>query len=87
VTPEILSFIALFFIVFILMKFLEKIVKDITTKINITSADRVLGFLFGVVEGFCFVAFLFFLISVQPLFDPSPLMQGSFFDRLFKPFF
>lgn len=84
--PEIISFTALFLIVFIFMKFLEKIIKDITAKLNISFADRFLGLILGIIEGLCFVALIFFIIYIQPLFDPISVTQSGFFDRIFRPF-
>jgi membrane protein required for colicin V production len=86
IAPEVLSFIALFIIVFLVMKFLEKIISDIMVRTNLGGIDKFLGFLLGVFEGFCFSAFMFFVIYIQPLFDPALVTTGSLFAALFKPF-
>lgn len=86
VVPEILSFIALFIIVFLVMKFLEKIISDIIVRTNLGGIDKFLGFFLGIFEGLCFSAFVFFVLYIQPLFDPSPVTAGSLFAAFFKPF-
>lgn len=84
--PEILSFIALFIIVFLVMKFLEKLISDIMDRTNLGGIDRFLGFFLGVFQGLCFSALVFFVIYIQPLCDPAPITAGSLFAAFFKPF-
>jgi membrane protein required for colicin V production len=84
--PEILSFVALFAVVFVLMKFIEKLVSDIMERVNMGGLDKFLGLLLGVVEGLCFTALIFFLLSIQPLFDPSAVTDGSLFAARLEPF-
>jgi membrane protein required for colicin V production len=86
IIPEIIAFIALFLIVFIAIKILEAILKDIIEGIRLGRADRFLGILFGLVEGIIVVSLLLFVFSVQPLFDPEPLLTKSFFAGLLLPF-
>ncbi len=84
--PEILSFIALFLIVFIVLKFIESLISDIMKRVNVGGIDSFLGFVFGVIEGVCFSALVFFIIHIQPLFEPVAVTAGSFFESVFKPF-
>jgi membrane protein required for colicin V production len=86
IVPEVLSFIALFIMVFLVMKFIEKIISDIMDRINLGGIDKFLGFLLGIFEGLCFTALVFFVIYIQPLFDPFPVTAGSLFAAFFKPF-
>jgi membrane protein required for colicin V production len=86
ILPEVLSFIALFAVVFIVMKFIEKLIADIMERVNLGGLDKFLGFVLGVFEGLCFTALIFFFISIQPLFDPAGVTSGSLFAMYLKPF-
>jgi membrane protein required for colicin V production len=85
VVPEILAFAALFGIVFLLVKILEFILKDIIERIHLSGVDRFLGFFFGLVEGFALVALVLFVLNIQPLFDPEPILRGSLFAKYLLP--
>ncbi|MDR2029569.1 MAG: CvpA family protein [Treponema sp.] len=85
ILPEMLAFIALFLIVFVAVKILEYILRDIILRINLGGVDRFLGIIFGMGEGILLICVVLFLLSVQPLFDPVPLLERSFFARLFMP--
>ena len=83
--PEILAFIALFAIVFIIMKILERLLKDIIEGIKLGGADRFIGILFGFVEGMVVVSLILFIIRIQPLFDPGSLLSESIFAGAILP--
>jgi membrane protein required for colicin V production len=86
IIPEIIAFIALFLIVFIAIKILEAMLMEIIEGVRLGSADRFLGILFGLVEGIIVVSLMLFLFSVQPLFDPRPILEKSLFARILMPF-
>ena len=83
--PEILAFIGIFLIVFILFKMIEKVLKDIINGIKLSGVDKLLGAAFGIVEGIAIVSLLIFLISVQPLFSAGPVLDGSIFADILLP--
>jgi membrane protein required for colicin V production len=83
--PEILAFAALFLIVFLVIKVLESILKDIIERINLGGLDRFLGVVFGFFEGLLAVALILLALSVQPLFAPEGLLRGSVFAELLLP--
>jgi membrane protein required for colicin V production len=85
ILPEVIAFIALFLIVFVTIKLLELMLKEIIEGIRLGGADRFLGILFGMVEGVIVVSLILFLLSVQPLFDPGPLLGKSFFATIRLP--
>lgn len=85
ILPEILAFIALFLIFFMAVKFLEYLLQDIILRINLGGVDRVLGIFWGIGEGILLICVVLFLLSVQPLVDTAPLLEGSFFARLLLP--
>ena len=83
--PEIIAFVALFVIVFFIIKFLEIMLKEIIRGIKLGGADRFLGVIFGLAEGIVVISLVLFLLRIQPLFDPSSLFQESIFARLLLP--
>ncbi|MDR0289915.1 MAG: CvpA family protein [Treponema sp.] len=85
ILPEVIAFIAIFLIVYVIIKIIEAMLKDITEGIHLGGLDRFLGGIFGVVEGLVLVCLLLFLISIQPLFDPDPVLANSFFAKTFMP--
>jgi membrane protein required for colicin V production len=86
VLPEILAFIAIFLIVFLAVRLLEFILKDIAARVNLGGLDALLGAVFGVAEGVVLVSLILFLLIIQPLYDMQPLLEKSFFARLLAPF-
>jgi membrane protein required for colicin V production len=82
---DIIAFILLFLIVFLVIKILERLLKDIIEGIKLGRADRFLGLLFGLLEGFIVVSLVLFLIFIQPLFDPHAVLNNSFFAGILLP--
>jgi membrane protein required for colicin V production len=86
VLPEILSFIALFLIVFAVIKILEAMLKGIVEGIRLKGPDHFLGFILGFAEGVVAVCLLLFIISIQPFVQPEDILGGSFFAELLLPY-
>ncbi|MDR0582743.1 MAG: CvpA family protein [Treponema sp.] len=86
IIPEITAFIALFLIVFVVIKVLEAMLKEIIEGIRLGPADRFLGILFGFVEGIIVVSLVLFLLTVQPLFEGGPILEKSLFAKILLPF-
>jgi membrane protein required for colicin V production len=86
IIPELLGFIGLFLIVFLVVKILEYLLKDIVNRINLGGLDRFLGILFGLAEGLVLVSLALFVFSIQPIFNPEPILKDSLFARLLLPF-
>jgi membrane protein required for colicin V production len=86
ILPEVISFISLFLIAFIIVKILERILGGIIERIDMAGVDKGLGFALGLVEGLLVVSVALFVLSVQPLFDPSSLLKESLFARYLMPF-
>jgi membrane protein required for colicin V production len=83
---NIIAFIALFLIVFIVIKILAIMLKSIVEGIRLGGVDRFLGIIFGLAEGFVVVSLVLFVLQIQPLFDPDPILSDSFFAGLLLPF-
>ena len=82
VVPELLAFIAIFLIVMVVVKILEGIIKSVIAGANLGTVNKILGALFGIVEGLSIVALVIFVLSVQPLFDASKIFADSIFARI-----
>jgi membrane protein required for colicin V production len=85
VVPEIIAFVALFIIVYIVVKIIEVTLLNIIQGIQLGGLDHLLGALFGVVEGIVVVCLLLFLISIQPFFDPDTVLEKSVLAKLLMP--
>jgi membrane protein required for colicin V production len=85
VLSEILAFVAIFLIVFLICKIVQKIINDVVDGMNLTTIDKVLGAVFGLAEGIVAVSLVLFVIVIQPLFDPAPVLQGSIFAGIILP--
>ena len=85
VVPEILAFAAIFILVIIVIKLLERILKNVIAGANLGAVNKVLGALFGLVEGFAFTLLIVFVLRVQPLFNASNLLGESIFAKLLLP--
>ena len=85
VVPELLGFIAIFLIIMILVKALERLLRNVIMGANLGGVNKILGAVFGIIEGFAFTALFIFVIRVQPLFDYLKLLDGSFFSGLLLP--
>jgi membrane protein required for colicin V production len=86
VISDIIAVIALFIIVFVGVKILEHILNDIVSAVDLGGVDRIAGFFLGLAEGALLVTLLVWLISIQPLFDPRPLLETSVIARILLPF-
>ena len=84
--PEIISFVAVFIIVFAFIKILETILKDIVERIQLGGPDRFLGFFLGAAEGLIIVCLLLLLIIVQPFVEPDLILEGSLLADILMPF-
>jgi membrane protein required for colicin V production len=85
VLADIIAVIALFIIVFVAVKIVERILNDIISAVDLGGVDRLIGFFFGIAEGALLITLLVWLISIQPLFDPQPLLETSVIARILLP--
>jgi membrane protein required for colicin V production len=86
IVPEIIAFVTLFLIVYIAVKIIELTLKNIIEGIQLGGLDRLLGALFGFAEGVVIVCLILFLMSIQPFFDPEPVLEKSLFAKFLLPF-
>ena len=83
--PEILSFIAIFLLVMIFLKMLERVLKDVVEGARLGGVNKFLGAIFGLVEGFAITAIIIFILAVQPLFDASNIIGDSLLAQILLP--
>ncbi|MCL2600512.1 MAG: CvpA family protein [Treponema sp.] len=84
--PEIIAFVGLFLVVFVIAKLLEALLKSIIDGFGLDWLDRVLGALLGLAEGVVIVCLLLFLITIQPLFYADAVLGNSLFADILLPF-
>ncbi|MDR2071577.1 MAG: CvpA family protein [Treponema sp.] len=86
ILPEVLAFAGIFLIVFLAVKLLEFVLKDIISRIHLGGVDRLLGAVFGFIEGAVLVSLILFVLTIQPLFDAQPLLEKSYFAQTLAPY-
>jgi membrane protein required for colicin V production len=86
VVPEIIAFVALFIVIYIMVKVIEITLKNIIEGIRLGGLDRLLGALFGIIEGIVVVCLILFLLSIQPFFNSEPILEKSIFATFLLPF-
>ena len=85
ILPEILAFTAIFCIVFVVIKILESLLKDILDRVDLGGVDRFIGVLWGFIEGLVCVILVLFILNVQPLVEKESILEGSVFAQLLIP--
>jgi membrane protein required for colicin V production len=85
ILADIIATAALFLIVFAAVKILKHVIQDIIAAVNLGGIDRFIGLLFGFAEGVLLVTLIVWLISIQPLFDPRPLLESSVIAQILLP--
>jgi membrane protein required for colicin V production len=84
--PEILAFIAIFVLVMLFVKMLGGILRSVVEGIHLGTVNKLLGVVFGLIEGIALTALILFILSVQPLFNASKLVGDSIFAQYLLPF-
>lgn len=79
---QIIAFLAIFVLVYLVVKLVERALHSILERIRLERLDRTLGLLLGVVEGAIVVSLIVYLLRVQPVFDVDALLDGSYFAGL-----
>lgn len=82
VAAVVVSFLIIFIATFLVLKIIQSIIKKIFETKILSSLDRVLGFAFGLLEGLSFVAISLIILTAQPWFDVSSLLNGSIFYKI-----
>ncbi|MCX7655703.1 MAG: CvpA family protein [Treponemataceae bacterium] len=85
VMSEVLAFIGIFVVVFLVVKVFHYILADIMDRINLEGIDRFLGFFLGILEGVLVISLVVFGLHYQPFVDTSQLLETSIFARILLP--
>ncbi|MDR2303490.1 MAG: CvpA family protein [Treponema sp.] len=85
IIPEILAFLAIFLIVFVLIRIVGFLLRDISERINFHSFDHFLGVILGIAQGFTVITLLLLVLTRQPLFDAGPILEKSVFGDFILP--
>lgn len=86
VWSQVIAFLAVFLIVYIVVKIFEGALNRLVERIHLDQLDHALGLFLGIVEGLVVAFLLLLVIQIQPFFDPEVLMGGSIFARILLPF-
>lgn len=73
------AFFIIFILVFILLKLLEGIILKMMEETTAFSVDKGLGLLLGLLEGIIFCSLITYFLDTQTLFNTDNLLGGSFF--------
>lgn len=82
---QIITFLGLFILVYIVVKLLEGVLHNGVEKLRLKNLDRTLGFLLGIFEGVLVISVILIVLDIQPFFDVSDLLANSFCARLLLP--
>ncbi len=77
VLRNIIAFILLFIVIFLILKLIGMLISKLFEVSILKSLDRILGFFFGVIEGSAIVGFVIFILTIQPFFDASVILNDS----------
>ena len=85
IVPELLAFVAIFLLIMIVIKLLERIFRNVVEGARLGGLNKFLGAVFGIVEGIAITTLIIFVLNVQPLFDATALLEGSIFGQFILP--
>ncbi|MDR1655251.1 MAG: CvpA family protein [Treponema sp.] len=85
IIPEILAFLAVFLIIFVFIRIVGFLLRDISERINFHSVDHFLGVVLGIVQGLTVIILLLLVLARQPLFDAGPILEKSLFGNFILP--
>ena len=86
VYPGAIAFLAVFLVVYLVVKGTQQLVGSAFEGESMHNLDRALGFFLGVVEGVLLVATVLVALKAQPWIDVEWLMKDSVIMRLMGPF-
>jgi membrane protein required for colicin V production len=79
---NIAAFLIIFLVVYLVVKIFEGALYRLLERINLDNLDRALGFFLGLLEGIILIVLIVFILSIQPFFDSSIVMEDSKFSAL-----
>lgn len=82
---QVVSFLGLFLLVYLLVKVFENALNRIIERINLESLDRALGFFLGILEGLLASFILLLVLQLQPVFDTRQMIAESLLAEYLLP--
>lgn len=74
---QVIGFLVVFLTVYLIVKLLEGALERLVDRVNLESLDHALGLFLGLIEGIVVVLLIVYLLSIQPFFDPSPILANA----------
>jgi uncharacterized membrane protein required for colicin V production len=81
----IIAFILCFIAGFLLMKIIERMLREGLEASRLDILDRILGLVLGVAEGFIVVGLFIVILEIQPIVDVKAILSNSLYVRLLGP--
>lgn len=81
----VIAFLLIFIAVFLFVKIIQILLKNIFSGEILKSLDHVLGFIFGAIEGIAIVSCVLILLKSQIWFDASSVTDGSTISSILIP--
>ncbi|MBN1697902.1 MAG: CvpA family protein [Spirochaetales bacterium] len=84
---QLIAFLGCFVIIYLIVKVLESVIRNIFDKLNLEKLDKALGFVLGIVEGFLLISVAIILLNLLTWlpFDLKTLVKESFIARTLMP--
>ncbi|MEW5815723.1 MAG: CvpA family protein [Spirochaetota bacterium] len=79
---QIIAFLAIFLIIYLIVKIFEKAISGFIEHLNLGSLDQALGLFLGLIEGFLVITVIILIVEIQPFFDAGTILNQSFFSRI-----
>ncbi len=83
---QVVSFLAIFLLVYVVLKLFERALNGIIDRIHLESLDHALGFFLGVVEGVLLVFVILIVLQWQNVVDVANAISESTIATLLLPF-
>lgn len=81
----VVAFIVCALLGFIVMKLIEKLIREGLEAANLDIFDKILGLVLGIGEGLAVVSLVLVILKIQPFFDASRLISESVFASALLP--
>lgn len=82
---NVVAFLGVFLLVYVLLKFIEKLFRGFIETLHLQNLDKALGLFLGIGEGLILILLLLWGLRVQPIFDVKSLLEGSWIARFLLP--
>lgn len=82
---QVVAFLALFVVVYIVVKIFENALDRVVEHIHAESLDRAVGFFLGIAEGILLTFIIILLLQLQPFFEAQGVLRQSIFARTLTP--